>query len=555
MKSVHYGPHYGITPSAGVECSAKLQAFFDSAKENAQLILAPGEYYLENRIVLENFRNVSILGYGAKLVAHFDQTDPYTFQACFSFQNCENLSLEGFLLTTDNPANTAGRVISIDKEKLAMDILLEDGFTLTGNERIFAVDSFDEGASGPNWHVYFADDGGQKGKGYRYKRISEKVIRMFCWPSTGVQILDLTPGERLCMRHSLYPINQMTFRDCSNVLLQDITVESSPGESCAIYPRCKDFTFKRFAIRLPAGSKRIYASNADGIHITGLGGKLTVEDCVFENLGDDALNVHTTGGVVTAVEGDVIHCTLGDRLGSVGQPLDPDWAETGDTIAVYHGNTFVKMGSVRVVAFEVDRLQFADATCDIMPGDMIANMAFCPDTVVRNCKVHGTRARGILFQTHKVLLENSVFSDISNQAVQITSDMTRWSEMCPCDEVTIRNNVFYRNGLTNKNIRSAGIAVGIGHGSNCYDFVQNNGVHGNITITGNRFYELKDAAIFADRVRDLTIADNEFARCCTKTEGRAEDYTGAIVLYNCEQLQLGENLYMEEADAKIVRKG
>ena len=118
MKSVYYGPQYGITPASGVECSAKLQAFLNSAKENAQLILAPGDYYLENRITLEDLRNVSISGYGARLIAHFDQTDPYTFQACFGVNNCENLSLEGLCLTTDNPANTAGRVLSIDREKL-----------------------------------------------------------------------------------------------------------------------------------------------------------------------------------------------------------------------------------------------------------------------------------------------------------------------------------------------------------------------------------------------------------------------------------------------------
>lgn len=554
MKSVHYGPHCGIMPSAGVECSAQLQAFFDSAKENAQLVLAPGDYYLEKRIVLDGLRNVSILGYGARFVAHFDPANPYTFQACFGINNCENLRLEGFTLTTDNPSNTPGRVLRIDREKLAMDILLEDGFVLTGNERIFAVDSFDEGSAGPNWHVFFADDGGQKGKGYRYKRIGDRMIRMFCWPSTGVQILDLTPGERLCMRHSLYPTNQMTFRDCSNVLLRDITVESSPGESCAIYPRCRDFTFKRFAIRLPVGSKRIYASNADGIHITGLGGKLTIEDCIFENLGDDALNVHTTGGVVTGVEEDVILCTLGDRLGSIGLPLAPDWAGAGDTVAVYHGDTFLKKGTVRVISYEVGRLQFADATCEIRPGDMIANLEFCPDTVVRGCKVHGTRARGILFQTNKVLLEDCVFSDISNQAVQVTSDMTRWSEMCPCEEVTIRNNVFHHNGRSHNKIRSAGIAVGIGHGSNCYEHVPCNGVHGKVTITGNHFYELKDAAVFADRVCSMTVTDNEFVRCCTEMEGRAEDYCGAIVLFNCEQVQVENNFALEEEDSITIQK-
>lgn len=552
MKSVYYGPHYGITPASGVECSAKLQAFFDTAKEDAQLILAPGEYYLEKRLVLENLKNVSVLGYGAKLIAHFDQTDPYTFQACLSVDHCENLSLEGFCLTTDNPANTAGRVLRIDREKLEMDILLDEGFVLTGKERIFSVDSFDEGAAAPNWHVFFADDGGQKGKGYRYKRIGERMIRMFCWPSTGVQILDLTPGERLCMRHSLYPTNQITFRNCSHVLLQDITVESSPGESCAIYPRCRDFTFKRFAVRLPAGSKRIYASNADGIHITGLGGKLVLEDCIFENLGDDALNVHTTGAIVTGAQDDILHCTLGDRLGKIGLPLDPDWADSGDEIAVYGGDTFVKKGSLRVVSYEVGRLRFADATCSILPGDMLANLAFCPDTVVRNCKVHGTRARGILFQTNKVLLEDCTFSDISHQAIQITSDMTRWSEMCPCEEVVIRNNVFYLCGRSCQNMRSSGIAVGIGHGGGCYDRMPANGVHGSITVTGNRFYELKDAAVFADRVRSITVTDNEFFRCCTKTDERPEDYCGTVVLFNCEQVQAEDKQHMDAC--KIIQR-
>lgn len=553
MKTVYYGPDYGVIPSAGVECSAQLQKFLLSAKEDAMLILAPGEYYIENRLKLEGLRNVSILGYGAKIVAHFDQTDPYTFQACFDFRNCRDLTVEGMVLTTDNPANTAGRVLSIDREKLAMDILLEDGFVLTGKERIFAVDSFDEGAFGPNWHVFFADDGGQKGKGYRYKRIGDRTIRMFCWPSTGVQILDLTPGERLCMRHSLYPTNQMTFQYCENVLLQDITVESSPGESCAIYPRCRDFTFKRFSVRLPAGSKRIYASNADAIHITGLGGKLVVEDSVFENLGDDALNVHTTGAVITGVDGDHLSCTLGDRLGSVGLPLEPDWAQAGDVIAVYGKNDFRKKGSFRVLDYEVGRMDIADATCRLLPGDMLANTAFCPDTVVRNCRICGTRARGILFQTHKVLLEGCYFGDISHQAVQITSDMTRWSEMCPCDEVRIRNNVFRHNGLSHKPGRSAGIAVGIGHGGGCYEYQSAGSVHGSITITGNRFVDLKDPAIFADRAARIVITGNEFLRCATKTEGKPEDFCAGTVLFNCDEIKCEQNLHFDTQCPQIIR--
>lgn len=554
MKVTYYGPDLGILPGSGGDCAAKLQAFFDSTKENARLVLAPGEYFLEKNLLLQELSHITVSGSGARLIAHFDPTDPYTFLGCLDIRGCRELCLEDLCLTTDTPANIAGRVVSIDRENLAMDIMLEEGFRLTGRERLFSVDSFDEGAAGPNWHVYFADDGNQKGKGYRYQVLSDRMIRMLCWPSTGVQILNLQPGERLCMRHSLYPSNQITFRDCADVLLQDITVESSPGECCAVYPRCRNFTFRRFSVKLPAASRRIYASNADGIHITGLGGKLVVEDCVFESLGDDAINVHTTGAVVTQASSDVLQCTLGDRLGQVGLPLEPNWACSGDEIAVYRGDTFVKKGTLRVTSYEEGRLCFAAATCSVRPGDLLANLAFCPDTLVQNCRFHGTRARGILFQTNRVRLFNCSFSDIAHQAIQITSDMTRWSEMCPCDQVVIENNAFFHNGLSCREKRSAGIAVGIGHEGSCYPFRKASCVHGEIRIAGNSFRELKATAIFADRVQTLMVCGNEFAHCCTETKERPEDYCNTLVLFNCDKVLLEQNRCAEEADARVLRR-
>lgn len=110
------------------------------------------------------------------------------------------------------------------------------------------------------------------------------------------------------MKHSLYPHCPLLFTECSGMELNDITVESSPGVTCGIYPRSENFTFRRFQIRLPYGSKRIYASNADGIHVTGLAGKLVIEDCLFEHLGDDAINIHNEGATVYKLEGNVVTC-------------------------------------------------------------------------------------------------------------------------------------------------------------------------------------------------------------------------------------------------------
>ena len=554
MRTVVYAAEAGLHPKAGVECSEKLQAFLNSNPENATLVLAPGDYYLEHRVSIEGLRNVQILGYGVRFVCHFDMCDPYAYPGCFKVKDCRDLSLCGFTLTNDNPVNTPGRVVSIDRENYVVDILLDEGFTLTGNERIFGVDSFDEDAAGPNWHVFFSDDGNGKGKGYRYKRIGQRMIRMFCWPSTGVQVLDLTPGERLCLRHGLYPTDQITFRDCYRVELTDVTVESSPGESCSIYERCADFTFRRFRVALPRGCGRLYSSNTDGIHVVGLGGRLLIEDCDFESLGDDAVNVHTTGAVIASVEGTTVHCTLGDRLGVKGGLLSERWAQSGDEIAVYEKDTFVKKGSFRVVEYTVNRLSVTDVNCELCPGDMLANMAFCPEVIMRNCRVKGTRARGVLFQTHRVLLENSYFGQISNQAVQITSDMERWAEMCPCEEVVIRGCVFESNGLTHKPVRAGGIAIGVGHGGHCYDIAHKDGVHGSIAIDGNRFVHLKDPAIFADGVQRISVTNNEFVSCCAGSEGRYPDYAFGTVLFNCKQRRYAGNSWIGQPDKAYLEK-
>lgn len=543
MENCYYGAEYGVKPAVNLDRSEVLTQFFNCAKENACLVLPAGDYYLEDCLALENLKNVRICGYGARLIVHFDQSDPYSFKGCFVVRGCEDLTLEGFSITTDNPANTPGRVLHIDTEAKTLDILLESGFALTGKERIFALDSFDDGRNGPNWHVFCADDNGQKGKGNPYKRIADNVIRFSYWPSTEPQMRRLQMGERICMRHSLYPTTQMRFRDCQRVLVQNVTVDSSPGLCCEVAIRCADFTFRNLTICPPTGSKKIYASNADGIHVKGLGGKLLLEGCRFENLGDDALNVHTTGGMVASVSGHTAHCTLAPRLGQVGLPLEDNWAIAGDEVAVYDGD-FVKKGTIQVVGYENGLLQFQNETCQICAGDMLANNAFCPDVAVRNCTVRGTRARGMIFQTHHVVLDGCYFADTALQAVEITSDMVKWSEMGPSEDVRITNNVFDHTGIGDMVMRCAGVGVSTNHEGRCEDVMPRKPVHKSIHIENNKFIGLSDAAICVDAVEKMTVLHNEMFGCKITEQNRHKDYCNHAMLFNCENVSYLDNTYI-----------
>lgn len=292
----------GIVPSRDQDCAARLQKLLKAGTMDTIFVLSPGEYFLASAIKLEGLQNVKIIGYGARFISRYDPCDPYSFRGAFDFTGCKSCTISGLTLTTDRDPNCAGHVEAVNVDECTVDIALDEGFHLSGKESIRCVDSCDERLI-PNKHIYFADD-----HGYRYSLIRENVIRLYAGRSNQGQLRSLLAGEPVCMKHSLYPHCPLLFTECSGMELNDITVESSPGVTCGIYPRSENFTFRRFQIRLPYGSKRIYASNADGIHVTGLAGKLVIEDCLFEHLGDDAINIHNEGATVYKLEGDVVTC-------------------------------------------------------------------------------------------------------------------------------------------------------------------------------------------------------------------------------------------------------
>jgi hypothetical protein len=126
--------------------------------------------------------------------------------------------------------------------------------------------------------------------------------------------------------------------------------------------------------------------------------------------------------------------------------------------------------------------------------------------------------------------------------------------MCPCEEVVIRGCVFESNGLTQKPVRAGGIAIGVGHGGHCYDIAHKDGVHGSITIDGNRFVNLKDPAIFADGVQSITVTNNEFVSCCGGSEERHPDYAFGTVLFNCKQRRYAGNSWIGQPDKAYLEK-
>ena len=69
--------------------------------------------------------------------------------------------------------------------------------------------------------------------------------------------------------------------------------------------------------------------------------------------------------------------------------------------------------------------------------------------------------------------------------------------------------------------------------------------HKNITITGNRFVNMKDTAIFMNAVDGVDIHDNVFINCCFNNDGRPEDLQYVNIFKNCKNVNYGDNTVID----------
>lgn len=543
----------GIIPDTNEDLSEKIIDLILKFRENSKIIFAPGNYFIKKRIEVDGLRNVDIIGYGARIISSIDVTVNYGCSGGFRFDNCDDCSILGFSFNTERATNVSARVTAINLENNTFDIKVDDNFIFNGNEKIFGLDSMNENYS-CNFHMGLADN-----NSYKYEMIGDKHLRVSLWHTVAYTLKNISVGELICLRHGLYSKPPLIFFACNRILIEDITVESTAGHCCGVYPRSSDFTFRRFNVRGAVNSCQPYTSCSDGIHIKGMTGSLKLDNCHFYNMGDDALNIHNSAGTVYSVEGDVLKIGMrvpSQSLNDIPKTLLPEnWAKKGDIIRIYDENTVQCVGTFEIEDFITENgyniAKISNLDGVLYQGLKLANTAYNADVYINNCSVTGSRARGFLLQTENVCIQNCRFSRISSAALMLCCDVSRWNELGPTKKAVIKNNVFDGCGVNMNRLRAGGIVIGVNHINLCAQREERRNVHENIQIINNKFMGLKDSAIFADAVTGLEITDNIFHNCCGDKENRPEEYCSDIVLFNCSDLKIENNIDLIKNDLSI----
>lgn len=460
-----------------VDCSEEIERIIDLANPYETICFQTGSYFINKRINVKNKKHLRISGNNTTIVSFFDAAlGSENYSGVFAFDDCEDLTIENLCFDTSCPSNASGKIISKDVTNNTINVELYDGNVMDGYQKIRAINSMDaDGTPDYILATYKESD---------YEVIDKSTIRV--WLPENCNIENIPIDEQICFRHGFGGYKNLsnatiTFRNCSNVTMKDINVYSSVGYMTVVFPRCHNFTFIRFNVVPKKDSNHLMASNVDAIHLFGLTGTLMVFDCCFSGLGDDAVNIHSTAGHIKKIENGLINIE-NKRFNC---QVEKEWCSKGDLINVYDAS-FLYKGSLIVDEYEESHISYSNCNCQIEEGDFVANTAYFAKTIISNCEIKNSRARGLLLQTENIEIKNCRFYGISLSAILLSPDIRSWQEMGPVKNVIIENCSFEKCAIESSNNGNSVISVKTSHDKND---INSNLIHDNINILNNTFID------------------------------------------------------------------
>ena len=508
--------------------AAEICRIIEKIPDDSVLVFEPGEYFLDSAIEVNGKQGLILDGRGAMLRPHFDRSafcgectsdfikSPTPDSEVMHICGCKRLTIRGFEIRSDNPSSCSGRIISVGDGYV--DVRVDSSIPLTGSELFIAGLTVKEDGQPTNgWWVNAEFEPERRTlvadeipctAPMRLPAKTEYLGGQDFRVRSAKQCMALKVGSRVTVQHSYYGLSAFVFRNSSDVLIEDVTLSDFGGFGFTILPRCENFDFRRIKIATNDREKKPVSINSDGIHSTGLSGRLSISDSYFEFPGDDCLNVHTQALLVTNVDGNSATVVFDKVCGNIS----PDWGRPGDILRVFDRETLerreIRLESAapsKVVNGFITELRVKVAGEPPKVGDYIANAAYYPEVVIRNTEVVRPRGRSFCLQScDRLEISGCTFEDFSS-SLYMSGAPEHWGEAGGLSDVDIHSNIFRRGKLKEPwaavYVRVNTEKTGIKH------------FHRNITIRENHFEDVSGKLFRINSTDGVEISSNTFVRC------------------------------------------
>lgn len=524
------------------DASEAIRKAADRYEEDVEICFEKGIYPIFSAVDFEHKKSLVLNGNGSTLLAHFDrEQDVEASTEIFHFNDCENITLKGFKVDSDMSCNTACRILDVTEKYADIEVDAEVPF----NGKEYYIDgtvftrSEDPELNGENRAIYWLSTPYDPTKttviagelactnprrlNVPHESLGGQKYRVY---STNLGALE--PGMTAIIQHSYYGLVAFTFKNTDTALIEDVHISDYGGFGFIILPRCRDFTFRRLRFESEDKVHQIYSSNSDGIHITGLSGNLLLEDCYFESLGDDTINIHTQVLDVEEVCGNKIRLIYNKKNGIISAK----WGLPGDVLKVYDNTTLEEKGEIRIKECKDGWITAESISFPLGKGDLVTNQHYFVDAVFRRVTVSKQRNRSLCIQSvRSLLVEDCDFRHVGNASVYLSTAFNMWREAGPVSNAVIRNCRFSAPVYPMRRAVKLGVVhlwlngqyFGLPH------------VHHNILVEKNTFIGFRDRTMVNVSSTDgVIVRDNVFEDCTFEEEE-------PVLLTSCSDVTVGGN--------------
>ena len=453
----------------------KAVAAATSTGKPAAIVFTRGKTYYEAAdpdnpgIKLKDATDITIDGNGAMLLLEAPD-------AGVTMDHCTRCAVRGVTIDYKHLPYTQGVITAVDTVNTAFDMTLEAGYDDPDPSQAGTWLSV-LGPKGIALKPGVADfmyidsatpiDPAQRS--YRIK-FHKPIWGDFTKVAPGDRTFLATPAGKITHFAAVFPI-----MNSSDIAIELTTVYSSPRLSVWLFHNEGPLRFDNFQIRIRPGTDRVMSSRSDGIHCKFDRIGPVVENCFFEGLMDDSMNIGESGQAISEVVSPTdiklpiaqTYMAAGDRLefydtlsGAVlgtariaTATLHPPLVEfTLDT--PISGMSAEKNGNfARTVVFNADRAGsgFVVRNCTFKPQRHDAALVYAPHGILENNMIDG--GHGFILGNALWCNEGPIPGDIvirgnrfnQSEGIQITADCTQPSTR-PVENIVLEDNRF-ANGV------------------------------------------------------------------------------------------------------------
>lgn len=288
------------------------------------------------------------------------------------------------------------------------------------------------------------------------EEISKGIIKAKNWKNP-----KLIPGTVIAMRSWYRPNPGIFVHKGKDIRLENVTVHYSEGMGL-LAQLTENIYLDNFNVSLRGkDDPRYFTAQADATHFSGCKGVIVSKNGLYENMMDDAINIH---GTYLKILKKLDDKTLIAKY-MHEQAYGFDWGYKGDlvqfiqakTMELWNDNNSIE--SIEVIRndnsdpireFKIVLTKPLDKSIDPAIMDIgIENLTWTPKVEFKGNTIRNNRARGALFSTpQKTIVEDNLFDHTSGTAILLCGDSNGWYETGSTRDITIRNNKFI-NSLTN----------------------------------------------------------------------------------------------------------